>query len=164
MCDIEDAAKFLREVGRETGIPVRDDLAGSTVVWKNMLDVKIGNSGGGSHFVAGNENGSFRAVVVCNGEDAVKSVREQEFNDEIHGDGFEREGGAVGRDGAVGNMGARGNGFGGLTGGATADEGGDKGFHMGPPIILGDEKAGFEDAGVSCGGGVMVSSGCRWRE
>ena len=32
LCDIEDAAKFLREVGRETGILVRDDLVGSTVV------------------------------------------------------------------------------------------------------------------------------------
>ena len=62
--DIKDAAKFLREMGRETGIPVHDDLAGSTVVWKDMLDIKIGNSGGGSRFVAGNEDGSFRAVMV----------------------------------------------------------------------------------------------------
>ena len=154
--DIEDAAKFLREVGCETGIPVRDDLAGSTVVWKHMLDVKVGNSGGGSRFVAGNENGSFQAVMVGNGEDTVKAVGEWEFNDEIHGDGGEGEGGAVGRYGAVGNTGAGGNGFCGLTGGATSDEGGDKGFHVGPPIILGDEKAGFKDAGVTCGGGVMV--------
>ena len=57
--DIEDAAKFLWEVGREPGIAVRDDFARSTVVWKNMLDIEIGNSGGGSRFVARNENGSF---------------------------------------------------------------------------------------------------------
>ena len=106
--------------------------------------------------MAGTENGSFRAVMVRHGEDAVKAIREREFNDKIHGDGFKGEGGAVGRDRAVGNAGARGNGFGGLTGGATADEGGDKGFHMGPPIILGDKKAGFEYAWVTCGGGVMV--------
>jgi hypothetical protein len=154
--DVEDAAKFLWEVGREMGISVCDDLAGSTVVWKNVLDVKIGNGGGGSRFMAGNEDGRFRAVMVGDGEDAVKTVGERELNDEIHGDGFKGEGGAVSRDGAVGNTGARGNGFGGLTGGATSDERGDKGFHMRPPVILGDEEAGFEDAGVTCGGGVMV--------
>ena len=156
LCNIENAAEFFREVGCEAGVSVRDDLAGSAVVWKNMLDVEIGNSGGGSRFVAGNENGSFRAVMVGNGEDAVKAVREREFNNEVHGDGFKREGGAVGCDGAVGNAGARGSGFGGLAGGATADEGGDKGLHMGPPIVLGNEKAGFKDAGVTGGGGVMV--------
>ena len=154
--DIEDAAKFLREMGRETGISVRDDLAGSAVVGKNMLDVKIGNSRGGSCFVAGNEDGSFRAVMVGNGEDTIKAIGEWELNNEIHGDGFKGEGGAVGCDGAVGNTGARGNGFGGLTGGTTSDERGDKGFHMGPPIIFGEEKASFEDARVTCGGGVMV--------
>ena len=57
--DIEDAAEFSREMGRKAGITVRDDLAGSTVVWKNMLDVKVGDSGGGSCFVAGDEDGSF---------------------------------------------------------------------------------------------------------
>ena len=57
--NVKDAAKLLREMRRKTGIPVRDDFAGSTVVWEDMLDVKIGNSGGGSRFVAGNEDGSF---------------------------------------------------------------------------------------------------------
>ena len=54
------------------------------------------------------------------------------------------------------DTGARGIGFGGLAGGATSDEGGDKGFHVGPPVILGDKKAGFEDAGVTCGRGIVV--------
>ena len=156
LLDIKDAAKFLREMGRKAGIAVHDDLAGSTVVWKNMLDVKISDSGGGSRFVAGNEDGSFRAVMVGNGEDAVKAVREWELNNEIHGDSFKGEGGVVGCDGAVGNTGARGNGLGGLTGGATSDERGDKGFHVGPPIVFSEEKASFEDARVTCGGGVMV--------
>ena len=57
--DVKDTAKFLRETGRKTGISVRDDLAGSTVVREDVLDVKIGNSGGGGRFVAGNEDGSF---------------------------------------------------------------------------------------------------------
>ena len=94
--------------------------------------------------------------MVSNGEDAVEAVRKRELNNEIHGDGFKGEGGAVGRDGAVGNTRARGNGFGGLAGGTTSDERGDKGFHVGPPIVLGKEKASFEDAGVTCGGGIMV--------
>ena len=154
--DIEDAAKLLWEVRSEAGISVSDNFAGSAIVWENMLDVELGNGGGGGRFVAGNEDSSFRAVVVGDSEDAVEAVGEWKFNDEIHCDGFKGEGGAVGRDGAVGNAGARGNGFGGLAGGTTADERGDKGFHMGPPVILGDEEAGFEDAGVACGGGIMV--------
>ena len=154
--DVKDAAKLLRETGRKSGISIRNDLAGSTVVWKDMLGVKIGDSGGGSRFVAGNEDGGFQAVMVSNGEDAVEATGEWELNNEIHGDGFKGEGGVVGRDGAMGNMGPRGNGFGGLTGGATADERGDKGLHMGPPVVFGDEEAGFEDAGVTCGGGIMV--------
>ena len=106
--------------------------------------------------MAGDENGSFRAVVVCDGEDAVKSIGEWEFNDEVHGNGLKGEGGAIGCDGAVRDTGARGIDFGGLTGGATSDEGGDKGLHVGPPVILGDEETGFEDAGVTCGVGIMV--------
>ena len=94
--------------------------------------------------------------MVRNGEDAIKAVGEREFNDKIHGDRFEGKGSAVGSDGEVRDTGARGIGFGGLTGGATPDEGGDKGFHVGPPVILGDEKAGFEDAGVTCGRGIVV--------
>ena len=94
--------------------------------------------------------------MVRNGEDAIKPVREREFNDKIHGDGFKGKGGTVGGDGAVWDTGARGIDFGGLTGGATLDEGGDKVLHMGPPVIFGDEKAGFEDARVTCSGGIMV--------
>jgi hypothetical protein len=154
--DIEDATKFLQEVGCEAGIAVCDDLAWSTVMWKNMLDVKVGDGGSGGRFMAGDENGSFRAIVVRDGEDAVESIGEQKFNDEVHSDGLKGEGGAVSRNGAMRNTRARGVNFGGLAGGATPDEGGDKGFHMGPPVIPGDEETSFEDAGVTCSGGVMV--------
>jgi hypothetical protein len=94
--------------------------------------------------------------MVCNGEDAIKSIGEREFNDKIHRDRLKQKGGAVGGDGTVWDTGARGIGFGGLTGGATPDEGGDKVFHVGPPVILGEKKAGFEDARVTCSGGIMV--------
>ena len=154
--DIEDAAEFLQEVGREAGISVCDDLAGSAVMWKNMLDVKVSDGGGGGCFMAGDENGGFRAVVIGDGEDAVKAIGEREFNDEVHGNGFKGEGGAVGCDGAVRDTGARGINFGGLTGGATTDERGDKGLHMGPPVVFSDEEAGFENAGVTRGGGIVV--------
>jgi hypothetical protein len=154
--DVEDTTKFLREVGREAGIPVRDDLAGGAVMWKDMLDVKVSDGGGGSRFMAGDKNGGFRAVVVCDGENAVEAVRKWELNDEIHSNGLKREGSVVGCDRAVRNAGARGIDFGGLTGGASADKGGDEVLHVGPPVILGDEEAGFEGAGVTCGGGIMV--------
>ena len=154
--DIEDAAKFFREVGCEAGISVCDDFVGSAIMRKDMLDVKVSYGGGGGCFMAGDEDGSFGAVVVRDGKDAIKAIGEWEFNDEVHGDGFKGEGGAVGRDGAVRHTGARGIGLGGLTGGATADEGGDEGLHVGPPVVLDDEETGFEDTGVACGGGIMV--------
>ena len=154
--NVEDAAQLLWEARRKSGIPVRDDLAGGTVVWEDMLDIKIGDSGGGSCFVARDEDRSFRAVVIGNGKDAVEAGGEGELNDEVHGHGFKGEGGAVGCNGAVGNTGSRGNGFGGLTNGTTADERGDKGLHMGPPVIFSNKEAGFEDAGVACSGGIMV--------
>jgi hypothetical protein len=75
--DVKDAAQFFREVGREAGISVCDDFAGSAVMWKNMLDVKIGDGGGSGHFMAGDENGSFRAVVVCDSKDTVKAIGER---------------------------------------------------------------------------------------
>ena len=52
-------AKFLREVRGEAGILVSDDLAGGTIVWKDMLNIEISDGGGGGRFVAGNENSSF---------------------------------------------------------------------------------------------------------
>ena len=125
-------------------------------MWENMLNVKVGDGGGGGRFMAGDEDGGFRAVVVCDGEDAVKSIGEREFNDEVHGDGLKGEGGVVSRNGAVRDTGARGVNFGGLAGGATPDEGGNKGLHVGPPVILGNEETGFEDAGVAGSGGIMV--------
>ena len=140
----------------KAGILVGDDLAGGTIVWKDMLDIEISNSGGGGHFVAGNKKSSFRAVVVRDSEDAVKAVRKREFNDEVHGNGLEGEGGAVGGNGAVRDTGARGIDFGGLTGGAATNEGGDEGLHVGPPVVLGEEKASFEDARVARGGGIVV--------
>ena len=154
--DIEDAAKFLWEMGCEAGVAVCDDLTWSTVMWKDMLDVKISDGGSGGGFMAGDENGSFRAVVVRDGEDAVKAIGERELNDEVHSDGLKGEGGAVSRNGAMRNARARGVNFGGLAGGASPDEGGNEGFHVGPPVILGDEETGFEDAGVTCRGGIMV--------
>ena len=80
----------------EAGISVSNDLVGGAVVWKNMLNVKIGDGGGSGRFVAGNKNSSFRAVMVCDSEDAVKAIGKREFNDEVHGNGFEWEGSVVG--------------------------------------------------------------------
>ena len=57
LCDVENTAEFLRKTGCETGISVRDDFTGGAVVWKDMLDVEIGDSGGGGRFVAGDKNG-----------------------------------------------------------------------------------------------------------
>ena len=49
----------------------------------------------------------------------------------------------VGSDGAMGDMGARCVYLGGLAGGASLDKGGDKVFHVRPPVVLCEEKASF---------------------
>jgi hypothetical protein len=154
--DVEEAAKFLWEVGCEAGIAVRDDLAGSAVMREDVLDVEVCDGRSGGCFMTGDENGSLRAVVIRDSEDAVEAVGEWKLNDEVHGNSFKGEGGAVGRDGAVRDAGARSIDFGGLASGAATDEGGDEGLHVGPPVIFGNKEAGFEDAGVAHGRGIMV--------
>ena len=94
--------------------------------------------------------------MVHDSEDAVKAIGKREFNNEVHGNGFEWEGSTVGGNGAVRDAGARGIDLSGLTGGATTDEGGDEGLHVGPPVIFGKEEASFEDARVACSGGIVV--------
>ena len=71
--DVEEVTKFLWEVGCEAGISVCNDLAGGTVVREDVLGVEVSDGGGGGCFVTGDENGSFRTVVVGDGEDAVKA-------------------------------------------------------------------------------------------
>ena len=72
--DVKEATKFLWEVGCEAGISVGNNLAGSTVMREDMLDVEVSDGGGGGRFVTGDENSSLRAVVIRDGEDAVESV------------------------------------------------------------------------------------------
>ena len=81
--------------------------------------------------------------MVHDGEDAIEAVREQEFDDEVHSDSLKGEGGMVGSDGAVGDVGARRVDLGGLAGGASTDKGGDKVFHVRPPVVLCKEKTSF---------------------
>ena len=57
--NVEDAAKFFGEMRGKAGIPVSNDFAWGTIVWEDMLDVKVGDGGGGGSFVAGNEDSSF---------------------------------------------------------------------------------------------------------
>ena len=127
----------------EAGILVSNHFAGGTIVWEDMLDIEVSNGGGGGRFMAGNEDGSFRTVMVRDGEDAVEAVRKREFDNEVHGDSFKGEGSVVGGDGAVRDAGERRINLGGLTGGATADKGGDKVLHVGPPVVFCKEKASF---------------------
>ena len=56
LLDVEEATKFLWEVGCEAGISVCNNLAGGTVMWEDVLDIEVGDSGGGGRFVAGDEN------------------------------------------------------------------------------------------------------------
>ena len=55
--------------------------------------------------------------MVRDGEDAVKAIRKQEFDNEVHSDVFKGEGGAISGDRAVWCVGVSHNGFGGLAGG-----------------------------------------------
>ena len=68
-------AKFLGKVRGKAGIAVSNDFAGGTVVWEDMLNIEVSNGRGGGSFMAGNEDGGFRTVMICDGEDAVKAIR-----------------------------------------------------------------------------------------
>ena len=94
--------------------------------------------------------------MVRNGEDAVKAIGKWELDDEVHSYGVKGEGGAIGGDGEVRDAGASHNNLGGLAGGATADKGGDKVLHVGPPVVLCEEKTSFQDTGVTGGGGIVI--------
>ena len=136
-------AKFFWKVRGEAGISVSDDFAGGAIVWEDMLNIEVGDGGGSGHFVAGNEDSGFRTVMIHDGEDAIEAVGKWEFDDEVHGDSFKGEGGVVGGDRVVRDVGARRINLGGLAGGATTDKGGDKVLHMGPPVVFREEKASF---------------------
>jgi hypothetical protein len=125
-------------------------------MWEDMLDIEVGNSGGSGCFVAGDEDGGLQAIMVRDSEDAIKAVGKWELDDEVHGDGFKGEGSAVSGDRVVRNVGARRVNLSGLAGGATADKGGDKVLHMGPPVVFHKEKTSFQDARVAHGGGVVI--------
>ena len=94
--------------------------------------------------------------MVCDSEDAVKAVRKWEFNNEVHRDGFKREGCMVGSDGVVRDAGVSHSRFGGLAGGATANKRGDEVLHVGPPVVFGDKETSFHDTRVTHCGGIMV--------
>ena len=94
--------------------------------------------------------------MVSDSENAIKTLGRWEFDDKIHGDGLKEKGSAVGGNRIVGHVGVGHKGLSGLASGTTADKGGDKVLHMGPPVVLCKKKTGFKNAGVARGGGVMV--------
>ena len=94
--------------------------------------------------------------MVHNGEDAVKAIGKREFDNEVHSNSLKGEGGAVGGDGMVRNAGASGISLSSLAGGTTTDEGRNEVFHMGPPVVLCEEKTSFQYARVTCRGRIMI--------
>ena len=94
--------------------------------------------------------------MVCDGEDAVKTVGGQEFDNKVHGDSFKREGGTISGNRVVRYAGASCEGLGGLAGGAALDKGGDEVLHVGSSVVFGEEKTSFQDARVTHCGRVMI--------
>ena len=94
--------------------------------------------------------------MICDSEDTIEAIGGQEFDDEVHSNGFKWKSGAVSSDGVMGDVGMGCKNLGGLTGGAAADKGGDIVLHVGPPVVFHKEKAGFKNTRVTGGGGVMV--------
>ena len=94
--------------------------------------------------------------MVHDGEDAVKTVRKREFDNEVHSDGFKREGGMISDDRVVRYVGASCDSFDGLAGGATADKRRDKVLYMGPPVVFSEEKTSFQDTRVTRREGIVI--------
>ena len=52
-------AEFLRKVRSEAGVLVSNHFPRGTIVWKNVLDIEVGDGGCGGRFVTGDEDGGF---------------------------------------------------------------------------------------------------------
>ena len=94
--------------------------------------------------------------MVYDSKDTVKAVGKWKFDSEVHGNGFKGKGGVVGGDRVVGGVGVSCDSFDGLAGGTSSDKSGDKGLHMGPPVVFSEEKTSFQDTRVACCGGIMI--------
>ena len=73
LMDVEKAAKFGSEFGREADISVRNDFAGDAVVWDHVSGVEQCHSFRIDAFGTGEEYRGFGAICVCDGKDGVVS-------------------------------------------------------------------------------------------
>ena len=115
-------------------VTVGNDLLRGTIVGEDMLNINGSNVRGGNRFATGNEDGCLRTVVVGDGEDTIIALGRWKFHNEVHGNVLKGKGSMIGGNGVVRCVGVSCDGFGGLASGTTADEGGDKVLHMGPPV------------------------------
>ena len=86
--DSQSTAEFSGEGRCETGVSIRNDACGKSVMWKYVSSVKFGGVFGISGLVAGNKNRCFQEGVRDHKYGVVR-FRKGEFDDEVHGYGGE---------------------------------------------------------------------------
>ena len=118
------------------GIMVRNDFMRCAIVWKDRLDIEVGNTGSGDGLVAGDKDCGFGTVVVHYSEDAIKAVGEGEFDNEIHSNHFEGQGHGGSGDREVRGAWVSDVGFSSLAGGTTMNKGDDEVLYMGLPVTI----------------------------
>jgi hypothetical protein len=94
--------------------------------------------------------------MVGDSENGVKTLRDGEISNEVHGHCVEGERLWSGGNGMKRDFWLMGGWFGGLAGGTAPDVRRNKGALVRPPIVSGNRLQGSVDAGVSCRGMVMV--------
>jgi hypothetical protein len=120
-----------------------------------VVEIEIGDSFCRDGLISGNKDACFRTVMVGDGKDRVVSVRDREFDDEVHSYDFERLCIRVDRDGKKVWFKTMGIDFDCLTGGTSFDVFVDVSFHVGPPVIATQKSERVCDTRMSSTGGIV---------
>ena len=130
-------AEFSGEGGCETGVSVRNNACGKSIMWEYMSGIKFGSVFAVDGFVAGNKNRCFRESV-CDRKYSIVRFGKGEFDDEVHGYRSKWCVVSVRCDGKQGWFCFVRLIFPGLTRGATPDVFGNVLLHCWPPKVLCD--------------------------
>ena len=82
--DSQGMAEFSGECGCETGVSIRNDVCGKSVMWEYISSVKFGGVFGIDRFVTGDKNRCFQKGI-CDRKYGVVRFRKRKFDNKVHG-------------------------------------------------------------------------------
>ena len=84
LSDSQGTAEFSGECGCETGVSIRNDVCGKSVMWEYISSVKFGGVFGIDRFVTGDKNRCFQKGI-CDRKYGVVRFRKRKFDNKVHG-------------------------------------------------------------------------------